>query len=89
MKTSKYLQHVIDTLVIELTNTERNYRAFREEWERLNLECKDLVEQGYVIISPELQNNHNNRHATFERMQELDQQSKALMTAIKAVKEHA
>ncbi len=89
MKTSNYSQHAIDCLLTELTYTERKYASFRQEWERLNLECNDLVEQGFIHVSPEIQDNHRNRHATFEEMQELDDKSRGLMAAIEAIKRHA
>lgn len=61
---------------------ERNFRAFKAEWERLNAECSQLVDAGNVMCSKEIQDNHNSRHAAFARMQELDAESTAYIITI-------
>ena len=63
-------------------DVERNYRAFKAEWERLNAECAELVKAGYPTSAKEIQDNHNSRHAAFARMQELDAESTAYIITI-------
>jgi len=80
-----YKAQIVRDLMDKMQSVERNYRAFKQEWERLNQECATLVNEGWPISYPGLQENHNNRHATFERMQELDAESTALLLAIQAI----
>jgi len=80
-----YTNEIITDLQNREEDCERNYNAFHKEWERLMAECKTLVDGGATIMSPELLNNTENRHATFERMQEFDEESKAIRAAITAI----
>lgn len=67
-------------------DVERNYRAFKAEWERLNAECAELVKAGYPTSAKEIQDNHDSRHSAFARMQELDAESTAYIITIADLK---
>lgn len=79
-----------DIIIAELEqkgkDVERNYRAFKQEWERLNTECAELTQAGFVISSKEIQDNHDSRHAVFAKMHELDAESTAYIIAITDLK---
>jgi len=77
-----YRNIIIEELKEKSKDAERNYRAFKAEWERLNAECAELVKAGYPTSAKEIQDNHDSRHATFERMRELDAESTAYIIAI-------
>ncbi len=80
-----FTAQIVSDLTNQMADVERNYRAFKQEWERLNEECATLVNEGWPISHPELKTNHDNRHATFEKMFELDAHSTALLKAIQAI----
>lgn len=77
-----YRTIIIAELKEKSKDAERNYRAFKAEWERLVAECAELTQAGYPLSSQEIQDNHDSRHATFERMRELDAESTAYIIAI-------
>lgn len=77
-----YRAIIIAELKQKSNDAERNYRAFKAEWERLIVECTELTQAGFTISSKEIQDNHDSRHATFARMQELDAESTAYIIAI-------
>ena len=90
MKNSTDHKTYRDIIIAELEqkgkDVERNYRAFKAEWERLNTECAELTRAGFVISSKEIQDNHDSRHVVFEKMRELDAESTAYIIAIADLK---
>ncbi len=81
-----YQEIIIKELEQKHQDVERNYRAFKAEWERLNEECSELVKAGYPTSAKEIQDNHDSRHATFARMHELDAESTAYIITIADLK---
>ena len=81
-----YAAAIVAELEAKSQDVERNYRSFKAEWERLNEECAELVRAGFVMSSKEIQDNHDLRHATFERMRELDAESTAYIITIADIK---
>jgi hypothetical protein len=81
--------HFIEQIVADIhqrqQDAERNYKVFKNHWENLNKECADLVNAGFVLSSPEIQDNHENRHAAFEVMRKLDNESTACLKALDAL----
>jgi len=82
-----FTAQIVSDLCNQMADVERNYRAFKKEWERLNEECATLVNEGWPISHPDLKTNHDNRHSTFAKMHELDAHSTALLLAIQAIKQ--
>ncbi len=81
-----YKAIIVAELEQKSQDVERNYRAFKQEWERLNAECAELTQAGFAVMSKEIQDNHDSRHAAFARMQELDAESTAYIITIADLK---
>ena len=81
-----YQAIIIAELEQKSQDVERNYRAFKSEWERLNAECTELVDAGFVTSSKEIQDNHDSRHSAFAKMRELDAESTAYIITISDLK---
>lgn len=81
-----YQAIIIAELEQKAQDVERNYRAFKSEWERLNAECTELVDAGFVTSSKEIQDNHDSRHSAFAKMRELDAESTAYIITISDLK---
>lgn len=85
MKQADYTLQLVQDLESRATDCDNNYNAFHVEWERLMTECKTLCDEGHTIMSKELLDNTENRHATFERMMQYDEEHKAISSAILAI----
>ena len=81
-----YKAAIIADLEQKGKDVERNFRAFKAEWERLIDECAQLTKDGYPISSKEIQDNHDSRHSVHARMQELDAESTAYIITIADLK---
>lgn len=79
------LTSILNELKDRQRGVELNRKAFRQELERLLLECNDLVKRGFVHSSYEIQNNMKCREITELHMDKMDCEIEALGTAIEAI----
>lgn len=79
------LTSIFNELKDRKQGVERNRKAFWGELERLILECKELVNSGFVHSSPEIQNNFENRDITSLHIERMDCEIEALSVAIEAI----
>jgi len=79
------LTSIFNELKDRQRGVELNRKSFYYELERLLDECNDLVEQGFVHSSPEIQNNMECREITAQHIEKMDCEIEALGTAIEAI----